>query len=58
MNTPFLDDIHLFLLDQKTWIKLRFTPFSLAPPKIGNHSMVTLSDGEYFEKTVIFGGIS
>ena len=28
LNTPFLNDIHLFLLDQKAWIKVKYTPFS------------------------------
>ena len=57
-NSPFLDDISLFLLDQKTWVKIRYTPFSNFSPKIGNHCMTTLTDGETYEKTIIFGGIT
>jgi hypothetical protein len=44
LNTPFLDDIHLFLLDQKAWIKVRYTPLSQRLNRLGNHSMTTMSD--------------
>ena len=27
-NIPFLDDIHLFLLDQKTWVQVKYIPRS------------------------------
>lgn len=58
MNTPFLNDIHLFLLDQKSWVSVKYTPFSQRLYRLGNHSMCTLTDGESFEKTYVFGGIT
>jgi len=58
LNTPFLNDIHLFLLDQKAWVSVKYTPFSQALYRLGNHSMCTMTDGETFEKTIIFGGIT
>ena len=58
MSTPFLDDIHLFLLDQKAWVSVKYTPFSQRLYRLGNHSMATMSDGDRYEKTVVFGGIT
>ena len=58
LNTPFLDDIHLFLLDQKAWVSVKYTPNSQRLYRLGNHSMSTMSDFEKFEKTVVFGGIT
>lgn len=58
LNTPFLDDIHLFLLDQKAWVSVKYTPMSQKLYRLGNHSMATMSDFEKFEKTVVFGGIT
>ena len=58
LNTPFLNDIHLFLLDQKAWVKVKYTPFSQRLYRLGNHTMCTMSDGETYEKTIIFGGIT
>jgi hypothetical protein len=58
LNTPFLDDIHLFLLDQKAWVSVKYTPLSQRLYRLGNHCMATMSDFEKFEKTVVFGGIT
>ena len=58
LGTPFLNDINLFLLDQRTWVKVKYTPFSGLLDRIGNYSMCTISDNETFEKTFIFGGLS
>ena len=58
LNTPFLNDIHLFLLDQKSWITVKYTPFSERLNRVGNQSMCTMADAEHFEKTVVFGGIT
>lgn len=58
LNTPFLDDIHLFLLDQKAWVSVKYTPSSQRLYRLGNHCMATMSDFEKFEKTVVFGGIT
>ena len=58
MNTPFLNDIHLFLLDQKAWVSVKYTPTSERLFRLGNHSMATMTDGERYEKTICFGGIT
>ena len=50
--------MYLFLLDQKSWIEVAYIPKSQQLCKIGNHSMTVMSDGETFEKIIIFGGIS
>lgn len=48
----------IFLLDQKSWLEVKYIPNSLKLCKIGNHSMTVMSDGESFEKVIIFGGIT
>jgi len=58
MSTPFLDDIHLFLLDQKAWVNVKYAPSSKRLYRLGNHCMATMTDSEGFEKTMIFGGIT
>lgn len=58
MNIPFLEDMHLFLLGQKTWQAVRYIPNSRKLCKIGNHAMTVMSDGESFETIIIFGGIT
>ena len=58
MSTPFLEDIHLFLLDKKAWVQVKVTPCSQKLYRLTNHSMCTLTDGENYEKTLIFGGIA
>ena len=55
--TPLLNDIFLFLLDQKVWIKLKFSYNSDKLEYINNHTMGVISDNEQFEKIIIFGGI-
>jgi hypothetical protein len=57
-TTPFLNDVHLFLLDQKAWIQVKYTPFSERLLHLGNHSSCVLTNSHSFEKTVIFGGIT
>jgi len=58
MNTPYLDDIHLFLLDQKAWIPVKYTPFSQRIHRMGNHTSCTMTNSFSYEKTVLFGGIT
>jgi hypothetical protein len=58
LNIPFLEDMFLFLLDLKCWIQVKYIPKSMHLPRIGNHSMAVISDGETTEKIIIFGGIS
>ena len=58
LNTPFLNDIHLFLLDQKAWVSVKYTPTSERLFRLGNHAMATMTDFERYEKTIVFGGIT
>mmetsp|Transcript_42735 Transcript_42735/g.65635 ORF Transcript_42735/g.65635 Transcript_42735/m.65635 type:complete len:236 (+) Transcript_42735:1805-2512(+) len=58
LNTPFLNDIHLFLLDQKAWVSVKYTPSSEHLYRLGNHCMTTMSDSDSYEKTLVFGGIT
>jgi len=55
---PFLDDMFLFLLDQKSWIQVNYIPNSQKLCMIGNHSTAVVTDGEQEEKILIFGGIT
>jgi len=55
--TPLLNDIFLFLLDQKVWIRLKFSYNSDKMEYINNHTMGVITDNEGFEKIIIFGGI-
>lgn len=58
MNCPFLDDMYLFLLDQKAWQQVKYIPDSQTICRIGNHSMCVMTDNESYEKILIFGGIN
>ena len=58
MSTPFLEDIHLFLLDQKAWIPVKYTPFSQRLLRLGNHTSCTMTNSFSYEKTILFGGIT
>lgn len=57
-HNPMLDDMYLFLLDQKAWLRVKYIPPSQKLCRIGNHSTTVVSDGESFEKIMIFGGIT
>lgn len=56
--TPLLNDLHLFLLDQKVWIQVKYSWNSDKMDFIGNHCMTVLSDGQSYERVLLFGGIS
>ncbi len=56
--TPFLNDLVLFMLDQKVWLNVKYSVNSDPLAYIGNHSMAVVCDGESYEKVLIFGGIS
>lgn len=45
-NTPFLDDIHLFLLDQKVWLQVRYSQESDKLDNVTSHCMSLITDGE------------
>ena len=55
--TPFLNDLHLFLLDQKVWIGVKYSQNSSRLDHVCNSSIAVVSDGPYMEKIMIFGGI-
>ena len=46
LSIPFLDDMHLFMLDQKAWVKVHYIPKSMRLPRISQHSMCVLPTGE------------
>ena len=56
--TPFLNDLVLFLLDQKVWLNVKYSVNSERIDYMGNHAMGVVSDNEAYEKILIFGGIS
>ena len=58
LSIPFLNDMHLYLLDQKAWIEVKYIPSSEHLCRMGNHTMTVMSDGETYEKILIFGGIT
>ncbi len=45
------------MLDQKVWIKIKYSFNSEKLDFIGNHTMGVMTEGDNFEKIVIFGGI-
>lgn len=56
--TPFLNDLVLFMLDQKVWLNVKYSVNSDRIAHMGNHCMSVVSDNESYEKVLIFGGIS
>lgn len=56
--TPFLNDLVLFMLDQKVWLNVKYSVNSDRIAHIGNHSMGVVCDNENYEKVLIFGGIA
>lgn len=58
MSIPFLDDMHLFMLDQKAWVKVKYIPKSIQLCRISQHSMCALASQDRDQKFVIFGGIN
>lgn len=57
MGTPFFHDIHLFLLDQKCWLRVKYSYDSYRLSHMSNASMCVITDSLQYEKIVIFGGI-
>lgn len=55
--TPFLSDLHLFLLDQKVWIKVKYSCDSDSLDNICNSSLSIVTDGDKFERIILFGGL-
>lgn len=58
MSIPFLDDMYLFMLDQKAWVKIKYIPKSMPLCRISQHSMCVLPSNCGDQKFVIFGGIN
>ena len=59
LSIPFLNDIYLFLLEQKAWIQAVYIPKSEQLYSICNHSMCVYVDPEkQYQRVLIFGGIS
>ena len=56
-KTPFLNDLHLFNLENRTWYQVKYTDPSEQLSYLGNHSLAVLSDGDNYERIVVFGGI-
>ena len=56
-TTPLLNDLVLFLLDQKVWLSVKHSVHSDSMAHISNHCMAVVSDDESYEKVLIFGGI-
>ncbi len=56
--TPLLNDLFLYLLDQKVWIQVKYSWNSDKMDFVGNHCMTVMSDGESYERVLLFGGIS
>ena len=56
--TPFLNDLVLFMLDQKVWLNVKYSVNSDRIAHVGNHAMGVVCDNENYEKVLIFGGIA
>ena len=56
--TPFLDDIFVFLLDQKVWLNVKHTLVSEKIDFMGNQCMTVVTDGNDYENIIVFGGIA
>ncbi len=54
--TPMLNDLHLFLLDQKVWLQVKYSFDSERLSNVCNSSMTVISDYQQ-EKIIIFGGL-
>jgi hypothetical protein len=57
-DSPFLNDIHLFLLDQKFWLNVKYNTYSSRLDFVGNHCMSVITGEDDYEKILIFGGIA
>jgi hypothetical protein len=56
-KTPMLNDLHMFLLDQKVWINIKYSDSSKRLGYICNASATVVTDGYNFEKIILFGGV-
>ncbi|CDW78242.1 kelch motif family protein [Stylonychia lemnae] len=56
-QSPFLNDIYLFLFDQMAWTELKYTGNSHRLEKICNHASTVETNYDNYEKVLIFGGV-
>jgi hypothetical protein len=56
--TSLLNDIYLFLIDQKVWIKVKYSFDSHKLDYFCNQSVSVVTDGVYQEQVIIFGGLT
>lgn len=52
-----MNDIHLFNLENRTWYQVKYTDPSEQLSYLGNHCLAVMSDGDNYERIVVFGGI-
>jgi len=56
--TPFLNDVYVFLLDQKVWLNVKYTLNSEHIDFMGNQCLTVITDGSEYENIIVFGGIA
>ena len=56
-KTPFFNDLNLYMLDTKAWMQVKYTDPSERLDYVGNHCLAVISDGDNWERMVMFGGI-
>ena len=56
-KTPFLNDMYLLDLNVRSWTRVDYTECSERLDFMGNHCTTVLSDGDAFERIIVFGGI-
>lgn len=57
-KTPFFNDMFLFNLESKSWCNVKYTDPSERIDFVGNHCLAVVTDGDNFERMVMFGGIN
>lgn len=56
-KTPFFNDLWLLSLDNKSWLQVKYTDPSEKLDFVGNHCLAVVTDGDNYERVVMFGGI-
>eukprot|EP00347_Sterkiella_histriomuscorum_P001859 403370405 len=58
-QSPFLNDIHLYLLELNSWVELKYTHSSHRMERLSNHAVAIECNSDFTqEKILIFGGVS
>lgn len=55
--TPMLNDLHLFLLDQKVWLSVKYSFDSERLENVCNSAMTVVCDNYQQERIILFGGV-